>query len=160
MTISFPRLSNQHTRWFVGIAAAVVLTSSGEATAETSDAPEIDPASGMIIDDNWQMVQAMCSACHSPKLFTNYGATRETWASLIDWMQAKQGLWAIPPEIEDQILTYLETNYPPGEVSRRRVLTADLRPPNPYVSAAKAEFEAKLKSGEITEPELESESAN
>ena len=117
--------------------------------------PEIDPASGMIVDEHWQTVQAMCSVCHSPKLFTNYGATRETWASLIDWMQEKQGLWPLAPEVEDQILTYLAENYPPGEVSRRRNLAASMRPPNPYVSAAKAEFEAKRKRGEIVQPDLE-----
>jgi len=133
------------------VALSVLSASAADEGAE----PAIDPLTGMIIDENWQTVQAMCSVCHSPKLFTNYGATRETWASLIDWMQEKQGLWPLPPEIEDQILTYLEVNYPPGEVSRRRNLPVSMRPPNPYVSAVKAEFEAKLKKGEISAPELE-----
>ncbi len=141
------------------VAAIVIITLSGSFSnaADEGAEPEIDPVSGMIIDDHWQTVQAMCSVCHSPKLFTNYGATRETWASLIDWMQAKQGLWPLDPRIEDQILTYLEKNYPPGEVSRRRNLSADLRPPNPYVSAAKAEFEAKRQKGEIAKPDLKVE---
>ena len=136
--------------------AAVILffTLTGIFTNAEDDAPEFDPVSGMIIDEHWQTTKAMCSVCHSPKLFTNYGATRETWASLIDWMQAKQGLWPLAPEIEDQILTYLSKNYPPGEVSRRRHLPASMRPPNPYVSSAKAEFEEKLEKGEITKPEL------
>ncbi len=139
-----------------GIAAVAMLAmSSLVALADDDDAvSEIDPLSGMVIDENWQTVQAMCSVCHSPKLFTNYGATRATWASLIDWMQEKQGLWPLAPEIEEQILTYLEKNYPPGEVSRRRNLPVSTRPPNPYVSAAKAEFEAKRKKGEIVEPKL------
>ena len=111
--------------------------------------PKFDPISGMIIDEEWILVRAMCTVCHSPKLFTNYGATRETWASLIDWMQKTQGLWPIDPVTEGKILTYLAKNYPPGEASRRRNLTADLRPPNPYVSAVKAEYEAKRKKGEI-----------
>ncbi len=141
------------------VAAIVIITLSGSFSnaADEGAEPEIDPVSGMIIDDHWQTVQAMCSVCHSPKLFTNYGATRETWASLIDWMQEKQGLWPLDPRIEDQILTYLEKNYPPGEVSRRRNLSADLRPPNPYVSAAKAEFEAKRQKGEIAKPDLKVE---
>lgn len=141
------------------IAAAAFLAMSGLAStvAEDDAEPEIDPASGMIIDEHWQTTQAMCSVCHSPKLFTNYGATRETWASLIDWMQEKQGLWPLAPEVEDQILTYLAENYPPGEVSRRRNLAANMRPPNPYVSAVKAEFEAKRNRGEIVRPDLKKE---
>lgn len=155
MKIRFPHSKSLLIRR--GIAAVAILALSGLAVnaAEDSSAPEVDLMSGMIIDENWQTVQAMCSVCHSPKLFTNYGATRETWASLIDWMQEKQGLWPLAPEIEDQILTYLAKNYPPGEVSRRRNLAASMRPPNPYVSTVKAEFEAKKERGEIVAPELE-----
>ena len=37
-----------------------------------------------------------------------------------DCLDAKNSRFmAIPPEIEDEILTYLETNYPPGNVYRR-----------------------------------------
>ena len=118
-----------------------------------------DPESGMIIDEHWQLVRAMCSSCHSPKLYTNYGATRETWAGLIDWMQAKQGLWEIPVETESHILDYLEKNYPPGEQSRRRNLPANLRPPNPYRSEVRAEYERRLKNGEISRPGESSGSA-
>ena len=117
------------------------------------EAPKkIDPSSGMIIDTHWQTVQAMCSSCHSPKLYTNYGATRETWAGLIDWMQAKQGLWEIPPKIENEILDYLAKNYPTGEASRRRHLPAHLRPQNPYRSEARREYEEKLREGKIKKP--------
>jgi hypothetical protein len=155
MKIQFP--PSKTRRLQSGIAAAAIFALSGPAAgaADGSSEPEIDPASGMIIDENWQTVRVMCSVCHSPKLYTNYGATRETWASLIDWMQEKQGLWPLPLEIEDQILTYLAKNYPPGEVSRRRNLAASMRPPNPYESTVKAEFEAKRKRGEIIVPELE-----
>jgi len=109
----------------------------------------IDPETEMIIDDDWLLVRAMCSACHSTKLITNYGGTRQTWASLIDWMQETQGLWPIDLDTENKILNYLEKNYPPGEASRRRNLPASLRPPNPYVSTAKAEYEARMEKGEI-----------
>lgn len=44
---------------------------------------------------------------------------------IYDTMDAKtQGLWEFTPEIEDEILTYLETNYPPGDISRRPNLKA------------------------------------
>lgn len=135
-------------------AGTLFLVNASAAEPEKEAVKQIDPASGMIIDKNWQTVQAMCSSCHSPKLFTNYGGTRETWTGLIRWMQKKQGLWEFPPEIETQILDYLETNYPPGEASRRRNLPANLRPPNPYTSDARLEYEEKLKRGEITKPNL------
>jgi hypothetical protein len=115
---------------------------------------KVDPSSGMIIDTHWETVRMMCSSCHSPKLFTNYGATRETWAGLIDWMQAKQGLWVFPPKTETEILDYLSKNYPPGEVSRRRNLPAHLRPRNPYQSDARREYEEKLKKGAIVKPKI------
>ncbi len=147
----FPFFQRRVLPPLAAIAGVSLLSSSFLTNAEEIGEPKIDPPSGMIIDDDWQVVQAMCSVCHSPKLFTNYGATRQTWASLIDWMQAKQGLWPLDPTIEDKILTYLAKNYPPGEASRRRNLSADLRPPNPYISAAKAEYEAKKEKGEIPE---------
>jgi len=116
--------------------------------------PKKDTVTGMIIDTHWETVRAMCSSCHSPKLYTNYGATRETWAGLIDWMQAKQGLWMIPPKTENEILDYLAKNYPPREANRRRNLPAHLRPPNPYQSEARAEYEKRLKDGAIEKPSL------
>lgn len=136
------------------LALPLGLSLHAEEPAKDTQA-KIDPTSGMIIDEHWQTVQAMCSSCHSPKLFTNYGATRETWADLIDWMQQKQGLWEIPPAIESNILDYLAKNYPPGEASRRHPLPANLRPPNPYLSEAKATYEQKLKDGEIVPPKFE-----
>ncbi len=135
-------------------AATFFFINASAAEPKKKVVKKIDPTSGMIIDENWRTVQAMCSSCHSPKLFTNYGGTRETWTGLIRWMQQKQGLWEFPPEIETQILDYLEANYPPGEASRRRNLSADLRPPNPYTSDARAEYEEKLKRGEITPPKI------
>ncbi len=150
---SFLQATNRILR--IGLLAAVILTMSGRfaVSADKEAAPQIDPTTGMIIDDDWMIVMGMCSVCHSPKLFTEYGATRETWASLIEWMQKTQGLWQFDPATKDKILTYLAKNYPPGEASRRRNIPVSMRPPNPYVSAAKAEYEAKLKQGEIVAPQ-------
>jgi len=106
----------------------------------------------MIIAKDWELALAMCSGCHSPKLITSYGGTRQTWASLIDWMQKTQGLWPIEASMEDRILDYLAANYPPGEASRRRNLPISARPPNPYVSSVKAEYEARREKGEIVVP--------
>jgi hypothetical protein len=141
----------------VVLAVSTLGFSQTEEKSRSEKPPEIDPISGMKIDTHWQTVRAMCSSCHSPKLFTNYGGTRETWLGLIRWMQKKQGLWELPPEIEDQILTYLAKNYPPGEASRRRNLPVHLRPPNPYPSEAREEYEAKLQEGKIEAPDLPQE---
>ncbi len=136
----------------IGCVIWVALSGFRSDAADAVAKTEIDPASGLIIAQDWKLVLAMCSSCHSPKLITNYGGTRETWESLIDWMQKTQGLWPIERSTEDKILTYLATNYPPGEVSRRRNLPISMRPPNPYVSKVKAGYEAKREKGEIAEP--------
>lgn len=60
-----------------------------------------------------------CTVCHSAKFITTQKGDRDTWKAMIVWMQRTQGLWQFTPEIEDEILTYLETNYPPGNVYRR-----------------------------------------
>lgn len=132
----------------------LVATLLAAPTAADQTAPQIDPSSGMIVDTHWETVRMMCSSCHSPKLFTNYGATRETWAGLIDWMQEKQGLWPIPPKTEKEILDYLAKNYPPGQPSRRSQLPAHLRPPNPYLSETRREYEEKLEQGKIVKPKI------
>lgn len=92
-------------------------------------AKDVDPESGFIIDDNWEIVKAQCTVCHSSKLVTAQRGTRKTWESIIRWMQKTQGLWTFEPVMEGQILDYLATNYPPGESYRRKPLTAELMPP-------------------------------
>lgn len=91
-----------------------------------------DPQSGLIIDENWEVVKAHCGACHSTQLVTQNRGDRETWLSLIRWMQETQGLWSFDPATEDQILAYLSRNYPPLSVGRRPPLDPALMPPSPY----------------------------
>jgi len=88
------------------------------------NAKEIDKQSGLIIDKGLETVKANCTVCHSAKFIILQKGDRETWKSMIRWMQKTQGLWEFTPEIEDEILTYLETNYPPGDISRRPNLKA------------------------------------
>jgi hypothetical protein len=49
---------------------------------------------------------------------------------MIRWMQASQNLWQFQPEIEEQILDYLATNYPPRTNRRRAPIPASLMPRN------------------------------
>jgi len=88
------------------------------------NAAEIDKESGLIIAKGMETVKTNCTACHSAKFITLQRGDRATWKSMIVWMQKTQGLWEFTPEVEDEILTYLETNYPPGKASRRPNLKA------------------------------------
>ena len=83
----------------------------------------IDPVSGLAIADGWETVRANCTACHSAKFITLQRGDRDTWESMIRWMQNTQGLWLFDEETEDTILSYLAVNYPPGKSSRRRNLS-------------------------------------
>jgi hypothetical protein len=105
-------------------AAALLLLSSYNATAA-----DIDKDSGLIIAPGWETVKTNCTICHSASFITWQRGDRDTWTSIIRWMQKTQGLWILPPDIENSILDYLETNYPPGEASRRANLPASAMPP-------------------------------
>jgi len=81
----------------------------------------IDVESGLIIDDNYELVNGTCSACHSITLVTQNSATRKGWKELIVWMQKTQKLWDLGDN-EALILDYLEKNYAPKEQGRRAPL--------------------------------------
>jgi hypothetical protein len=90
--------------------------------------PPVDPASGLIMDDNWEVVRAHCGACHSTRLVTQNRGSRETWLRLIRWMQDSQGLWPLNGPTEQALLDYLEQNYGPAPATRRKPLPVELRP--------------------------------
>ncbi len=82
-------------------------------------ASKIDKDSGLIIAPGMDIVKTNCTVCHSAKFITLQKGDRDTWLSMIRWMQDSQGLWQFDAKTEDTILTYLETNYPPSDISRR-----------------------------------------
>ena len=82
-------------------------------------AQKVDSESGLIIAKGFETVKANCTVCHSARFITTQKGDRNTWKSMIVWMQRTQGLWEFTPEVEDEILIYLEQNYPPVENSRR-----------------------------------------
>lgn len=84
---------------------------------------EIDPDSGLVVAEGWETVRANCTACHSAKFITLQRGDRDTWESMIRWMQNTQGLWLFDEQTEETILSYLAVNYPPGKSSRRRNLS-------------------------------------
>lgn len=103
-------------------AMAICLLLSFSGYAET------DPDSGLIVAPGWEVVKTNCTVCHSAKFITWQRGDRDTWHSMIRWMQQTQGLWQFTPEVEKKILDYLATNYPPDEPSRRKNLPPSAMP--------------------------------
>ena len=132
-------------RFVAAIAAALLLgactqdeapveepeTASVTESAATAE-PELDPATGLKMAGDWQIVRANCVACHSGKLITQQRGTAQQWLTMIRWMQEKQNLWQFDPVTEEKIIGYLAEYYPPGKSQRRAALPPDLMPPNPY----------------------------
>ena len=83
---------------------------------------EIDKETGLIIAPGFEQVKATCTACHSPMLVTQNKADRDGWLEMIRWMQDKQGLRQLEPDLENAILDYLADNYGPVAASRRAPL--------------------------------------
>ncbi len=68
-----------------------------------------------------RQVETSCLSCHSSKLITQNSATSDGWESMIDWMQATQGLPALGGN-RKVIVDYLSEYYAPQEYSRRAPL--------------------------------------
>jgi len=114
-------------------AAAFALALSGVAFAQApAAAPQLDPESGLVMTGDWQIVKGYCAACHSTKLITQAGKTRDGWVESIRWMQKNHGLWDLGPT-EPGILDYLAANYGVKASAniRRKPLPAALMPPTP-----------------------------
>ena len=109
----------------------LMLAITNTVIAADMQAYQIDKDSGLIMAPGWEIVKGNCTACHSAKFITGQRGDRETWESMIRWMQRTQGLWKIPSETETTILDYLATNYPPGKASRRFNLPPNLMPRTP-----------------------------
>ena len=118
-----------------GMAADLAQASAPENTPGAAAIRLLDSDSGLAIDENWELVKAHCSACHSPRLVTQNRGSRQTWLSMIRWMQESQGLWAFDAATETAILDYLEKNYPPTAAYRRAPIKRELLPLNPYGTA-------------------------
>jgi hypothetical protein len=114
----------------------------------TGEDAVVDEGTGLKVAPGWELVRNNCVTCHSAKQFLQQKGTRETWRSVIKWMQGRAGLWPLDGKTEEGILNYLEANHGPGKEFRRAPIPANLMPVNPYASAARREAEAKVKKGE------------
>ena len=105
------------------------------ATITAAEDVETDGFTGFPMTGDWELVRANCIACHSPRLVTQQRGTAEQWLAMIRWMQEKQNLWALQPEVEQKIVAYLAEHFPPSAERRRAAIPPDLMPPNPYTPA-------------------------
>jgi len=102
----------------IPVEAAVVEAVSEELPGEIGS---LDTESGLIVDIGFTVVKAQCGACHSTKLVAQNAFSREGWTEVIRWMQEKQNLWDLG-EQEAVVLDYLEKNYAPKNMGRRKNL--------------------------------------
>lgn len=85
---------------------------------------------GLIADQNFELVVNNCTSCHASKLVTQNRQTAQGWKSIIEWMQEKQNLWDLGKD-EAKIIAYLAKNYAPENQGRRKNL--DLKKDDWYV---------------------------
>ena len=78
-----------------------------------------DPESGLVVDENWELVRANCSGCHSVSLVTQNRMNATSWIQTIRWMQQKHNLWDLG-ENEAKIIAYLEKHYGVPDLPQRR----------------------------------------
>ena len=91
-------------------AVAVLAAASIAAHAQTQGKPSMPDGRGK------QLVEALCSSCHALQLINNSsGYTRDQWRELTSYMVNMSG----SPAQMNEVLDYLEKNFPPGDTNRR-----------------------------------------
>lgn len=112
---------------FISFICSAMIQQNGSATIEKNIAQKdtvlkTEPNTGLVMGENYELVIAHCTACHSSKIILQYGATRETWLEKIRWMQQYHNLWNLG-DSEPKILDYLAKYYPPStKISRKKPL--------------------------------------
>lgn len=93
--------------------------------------PGFSPASFQVAEQDYggmppgegrDITFALCSACHSIRLVTQQGQTKEGWDELITWMVKKQAMPPIDADSRKQIVDYLAKHYGPKKRKRRRYI--------------------------------------
>lgn len=121
-------------------AAQAQDTAKAPAPAPTKATTLIDPDTGLAVAPGFPIVKAYCTACHSAKLITQAGKSREGWLESIRWMQRTQGLFNLG-DTEPEILGYLAAHYgikaQVGGMLKLPPLAAGQMPPLPAKAAAR-----------------------
>jgi hypothetical protein len=107
----------------------IVFAALAACSAAAGAQQKTDPDTGLVIDKGYEVVKGQCTACHSARLITQSGKTREGWVESIRWMQRNHKLWDLGAA-ESDILAYLEQHYglPKGRPLRRQPIPAHLMP--------------------------------
>ena len=108
------------SKTFKPLPAAAIEASKGAYKYENPNkiVNGIHVRSGLAYDQNFRIVKAVCTRCHSAKLVTQMKATRQGWEEMILWMQETQGLEELG-EYKKPILDYLSKHYAPTKMGRR-----------------------------------------
>jgi mono/diheme cytochrome c family protein len=132
-------------------ALLIALLAFGSLAHSAEEKVPVDPATGMKIAPDWEVVRNHCIVCHSPTTFLRQRATEANWTATLEWMQKHGGLWKLDPAVEKTIVKYLATHYGPGDATnyRRAPIPATLMPLNPYATDARLEAEKRKMEGLI-----------
>jgi len=103
-------------RRFLAVAGAVFLLATSAGADSDIDYDGLPPGEGR--DD----VYSYCAACHSAKLVSQQGLTRESWDETLDWMIEEQGMVELEAEMRtiilDYLAKYLNTDHRPAHVKK------------------------------------------
>lgn len=103
-------------RRFLAAAGAVFLLATSASADSDIDYDGLPPGEGR------EDVYSYCAACHSAKLVSQQGLTRESWDETLDWMIEEQGMVAPDAEMRtiilDYLSKYLNTAHRPAHVKK------------------------------------------
>ncbi|MGB1237175.1 MAG: c-type cytochrome [Pseudomonadales bacterium] len=90
----------------------VTLTLTAPAQSATQATPTVAPNIGKLFRaPGAEKTFAYCSACHSERIVTQQGLTREDWEELLEWMVDEQGMDEIPEGDYETVIHYLSEHY-------------------------------------------------
>lgn len=112
-----PRRGQRYWLRLLAAAAAVLLLAAPAGADNDFDYDGLPPGEGR------DEVYNVCAACHSARLVTQQGLSRDAWDGLIDWMIEEQGMPEPDDETRAVILDYLSehlnTDHRPAHVKQR-----------------------------------------
>ncbi|MDA0340058.1 MAG: aldehyde dehydrogenase [Proteobacteria bacterium] len=86
------------------LAGAVMAASAGPLVAE-------EEFGGMPAAPGVEETFYTCSTCHSIRLVTQQGLSRESWEETLEWMVAEQEMEPLEPADHNSVIGYLSTYY-------------------------------------------------
>jgi len=98
-------------RTAIVLLGAAVLLGTGRVGPAPLPVPTAAPAqndSGLARGAHREIVEAVCTSCHTAQNIVASHMSRESWDTTIRWMQETQGLAELEPDVRGRILDYLE----------------------------------------------------